>query len=135
MTDTYAEQQIIEHFKTMESLSEDFHEVAFPNQNFTRPKGEGWYELYPCGAKPIEIELGNGRKLTWVGIFQINICVPQGEGTQAVNDRFDNVANLFKNGSVINGVRITSVYRSPARPDGDFYCMPVTISWRAYLDL
>lgn len=116
-----------------------YPEVAFPNEDFTRPidsngNNLSWYELYFIPARPNQIELGTKGRSRWFGLMQINICVPRTWGTQELYQRYDDIAALFRSGLILEGVRIVRTYRSSALDDDDFYCLPVTIEWQADLD-
>lgn len=141
MTDTYAEEVLIREFKKLKGLQKvtldgvtAYPEVAFPNESFERPNDGYWYELYFIPAVPNVIELGGTGRSRWLGLLQINVCVPKGVGSKPQNARFDNIAKLFRNGRMIDGVRIQKVYRDVAVDDGDFSTMPVTIQWQADMD-
>lgn len=146
MTDTYAEKLLIEKFKTLKGLNIEtstdeagneilvYPEVAFPNESFERPDDGYWYELYFLPAEPVQIELGTEARSRWSGVMQINICVPKNDGIVPLNSRYDNIAALFRSGSIIDGVRIRRTYRTSALDDGDYYVMPVSVEWQADLD-
>ncbi len=117
----------------------NFKNVAFPNTDFERPTDENgnittWYELFFITSEPQQIELGENGRTRWTGIMQINICVPKTFGRREVNDRYDEIANLFRSGIILENVRIIKTYRTSALDDDDYYCLPVTISWWADLD-
>ena len=108
--------------------------VAFPNKPFERPDDGYWYELFFIPAVPVQKELGKDGRLLWIGVLQINICVPKNDGTEALNNRYDKVSSLFRSTSFIDGVRIHRTYRTSALDDEDFYVLPVSVEWQAYLD-
>ena len=117
----------------------NFPNVAFPNYPFEKPKDEdglnfAWYELFFITNEPMQIELGEEARSRWVGIFQVNICVPKTWGRREINARYNELATLFRSGININGVRVEKTFRTSALDDDDFYCLPVTISWWADLD-
>lgn len=146
MTDTYAEQILIEKFKELKGLQienskdeagneiQTYPEIAFPNESFERPDDGYWYELYFLPTEPVQIELGSEARSRWSGVMQINICVPKNDGIVPLNSRYNNIATLFRSGSIIDGVRIRRTYRTSALDDGDYYVMPVSIEWQADLD-
>lgn len=146
MTDTYAEEILIEKFKTMDGLQTEiskdgngdnilyYPEIAFPNKAFERPDDGYWYELYFLPAEPVQIELGSTARSRWSGVMQINICVPKNDGIVPLNSRYNKVASLFRSGSIIDGVRIRRTYRTSALDDGDYYALPVSVEWQADLD-
>ncbi len=146
MTDTYAEQILIEKFKTLKGLQIEttkdengndilsYPEIAFPNESFERPDNGYWYELYFLPTEPVQVELGSEARSRWSGVMQINICVPKNDGIVPLNSRYNNIASLFRSGSIIDGVRIRRTYRTSALDDGDYYVMPVSVEWQADLE-
>lgn len=113
--------------------------VAFPNEDFNRPKddlgiNDYWYELYFIPAAPNQIELGTTGRSRWVGIMQINVCLPKTWGTEELYERYDEIAKLFRSGLILEGVRIVRTYRSTSIDSDDYFCLPVTIEWQADLD-
>lgn len=124
--------------------------VAFPNVDFIRPKGPAgdntfWYELNFIPAPPTQIELGTSARSRWIGLMQINVCIPKTWGTDELYARYDEIAKLFRSGLIITdkiieeevekpySVRIIKTYRSSAVDDNDFYCLPVIIDWQSDL--
>lgn len=113
--------------------------VAFPNEDFTRAKeklGDDnyWYELYFIPGGPVQIELGTTGRSRWIGIMQVNICVPKTWGTKEIYARYDEIAALFRSGLILEGVRIVRTYRAASLDNDDYHCLPVTIEWQADLD-
>ena len=143
MTDSYVENILLEHFKKLEGLliNEDdlgnklYPEVAFPNEAFERPEDGYWYELYFIPSKPLDlVVVSSVEHRRWLGIMQVNICVPKNSGIKPLQDRFDNIANLYRVGLMIGKVRITNVSKTSALEDGDYYVLPVSITWQADLE-
>lgn len=117
----------------------NFPAAAFPNSDFERPVDENgnntaWYELFFITSKPNQIELGTTARSRWIGIMQINICIPKTWGRKEINYRYNEIADLFRSGINIDGVRVTNTYRTSALDDDDYYCLPVTVEWWADLD-
>ena len=144
MTDTYVENVLIEKFKELDGLEKvnigtddepvwDYPEVVFPNEE-KELTSDYWYELYFIPSTPTQIELGTTARSRWIGILQINVCVPLNDGITPLNERFDNIASLFRSGLYVDGVRILKTYRSSARKDESCYTMPVTVAWQVDLD-
>jgi len=111
-----------------------YPEVAFPNKAFERPDDGYWYELFFLPSVPVQKEMGKDGRSLWVGVLQINVCVPKNVGIKALNDRYDNIAQLYRSSGFIDGVRIVRTYRTSALDDGDFYVLPVSVEWQAYLE-
>lgn len=145
MTDAAVERILIEKFKELDGLEKrntgtetepvyEYPEVSFPNMAFKRPDDGYWYELFFIPARPVQIELGTEARSRWVGILQVNVCVPRNSGTEPLLDRYDGIASLFRSGLVLDGVRVVRTYRTSAQDDGDYYVMSVSIEWQADLE-
>lgn len=145
MTDAIVEELMIEKFKELNGLTKinigteenpeyEYPEVAFPNIAFTKPEDGYWYELFFIPAEPLQIELGTEARSRWIGILQINVCVPKNSGTTPLNNRYENIAKLFRSGLIFNGIRIVRTYRTSALDDGDYYVLPVSVEWQADLE-
>lgn len=146
MTEVAVENILIERFKTLDNLTTDketdlngnevitYPEVSFPNEPFERPDDGYWYELRPTPAKSVDAYLGSEEQVRWIGVLQINICVPKNSGLKPLNSRYEAIAKLYKRGLVINGIRIISSDRTSAIDDGDYYVMPIQIVWESNLE-
>lgn len=116
-----------------------YPDVLFPNISDNRPVDDDgmnspWYELFFIPYAPNQIELGTSGRSRWVGIMQVNICVPLNWGTDDLYARYDELAALFRSGLILQGVRIVKTYRSSAIEDDDYYMLPITIEWQSDLD-
>lgn len=100
------------------------------SEAYTNP----WYEIYFHPTAPNQIELGGKGRIRWTGFLQVNICVPNNWGTDAILDRYDEIAQLFRPGLIMEGVRIVRTYRGPNMTEDDFIWCPVTIDWQSDLD-
>lgn len=140
MTDTYVEEQLLERFKEIGTpflkYTEDgeIQNVLFENESFERPADGNWFEFFFIPPEPFQKELFRGARNRYSGIVQINICVPNNVGTASSKARYNAIAEHFRRGDIVNGVKIAKTYRSPAFRDGDYYVTPVTIEWEADLD-
>ena len=113
---------------------ENYDSVVFPNEDFNIPDDGYWFEVYPIPAVPFTAEVGMEARSRWIGIFQINVCVPKNIGAKASNSRYEAIAKLFRRDSIIEGVRITKVSKEPFVDDGSTYLVPVTVHWQADID-
>lgn len=116
-----------------------FPDVFFQNISDNRPVDDSgmnsaWYELYFIPSAPNQIELGSSGRSRWVGVMQINICIPTNIGTDELYARYDEVAAQFRCGLILQGVRIVRTYRTSAVENDDYYMLPVTIEWQSDLD-
>lgn len=113
---------------------ESYPSVAFPNEDFNLPDDGYWFEVYPIPAIPFTAEIGMEARSRWLGILQINVCVPKNGGTKSSNARYEEIAKLFRRDSIIEGVRITKVSKEPFVDDGTTYMVPVSVHWQADID-
>jgi hypothetical protein len=74
------------------------------------------------------------------GIFQVTLCYPMGAGPNAAESKAQAVRDWFWRGtSLVEGsvtVHVTNTPRiSPALIDGDRFCIPVSVSYQAQINL
>nr|BDD47045.1 hypothetical protein 15 [bacterium] len=81
------------------------------------------------------IEVGDNGKQRAIGIYQVTIRGPLFQGKYAMNEARDLVVEKFDRGVLLtNGtqnVRIRRASPGPSFRSGNFYEMPVTISWHS----
>jgi hypothetical protein len=156
LSDTYIEKQLIKYFKqNLPSYvkGDDAWKINWhPNVSFERPDDLYWLDFFFLSNEPYQQELGTGGRNRWTGILQINICVPKDEfqlpnddeedddesvtfGTSAMDTCYNDIAKVFRRGTIFNGIRISRTYRTTSAMQvyDDFCCMPVTIEWQADL--
>lgn len=105
--------------------------VAYENVEFSQPEDGGWLELHFIADDSVVRGLdASGR--TDIGMFQISIYVPQGEGMGAVSALAREIANLYP---MVPKVGLTSI-EAPAKIStgiivDQYVCVPVTLRYRA----
>lgn len=162
MTQTYVRNKLVELFETIEPVLEKNEDGEITNVNyefeaFDREGHKTWLELFFIPSPPVQTELGTKGRNTWMGLFQINLCAVKNKLNQvasaadedeteekpdtskmSVQEFFDYnynaIAEVMKRGVIYKGVRVIKIYNSPARDFGDYFSMPVTVEWQAYLD-
>ena len=120
---------------------DDKSDINYEFEPFKRPQTGVWYELHFIPAQPAMAEIGHNAMNEWKGIFQINICVLKTIRTitpdYGVQDYVDNayvsIAEVMKRGVIIDRVHITGVGISSAIDNGDYYSVPISVSWYANL--
>ena len=123
---------------------DDKHDINYEYEAQNRPENGIWYELHFLPAQPYMAEIFKNAMNRWQGIFQINICVLKtirtntpNMGNMGVKDYVDNayesIAEVMKRGVIKDRVHITGVGRSSAIDNGDYYAVPITVSWYANL--
>ena len=122
-------------------FEDDKSDINYEYEAFNRPASGCWYELHFLPAQPVMAEIGKSAMNEWKGIFQINICVLKTIRTitpnYGVKDYVDNayvsIAEVMKRGVIKDRVHITGVGISSAIDNGDYYSVPVSVSWYANL--
>lgn len=115
-----------------------------PNMAFERPDDLYWLDFFFLPNTPYQQEIGWGARNRWTGIMQINICVPKDDtlstednvfGNSAMDLCYEDIAKVFKRGTIFNGIRIAKTCRetSAMQVYDDFVCLPVSIYWQADL--
>lgn len=105
--------------------------VAYENVEFSQPEIGGWLELHFIGDDSIVRGLdASGR--TDIGMFQISVYVPEGEGMGGVSALAREIANLYP---MIPKVGLTSI-EAPAKIGSGiivekYVCVPITLRYRA----
>ncbi|MBX9267203.1 phage tail terminator-like protein [Chromobacterium violaceum] len=102
--------------------------VAWENIEFT-PPADGLYLrafLLPAEGETVNLEYGACE----IGLYQINVCAPQGKGPRQAEKLAEALQALYPAGDVLGGVRLV---RQPAIgppiPDGVSRIVPVTIRY------
>lgn len=128
----------IQKFDNIGNIRSDLYpEVAVENVTFQHTdesEEHYWYEVWFLPSAPVQSELGTKGRSKWVGNIQVNVCVPKSYGIKASRERYDEIADYFKNGRILDGVRIYRTYRGKGVEDETCYTLPVTIEWHAFLD-
>ena len=141
MTDTYIWQKIRQ--RILQVISSFDEEKGFttpsvvvePNNTGTRPDNSLWFEIFPLHSAPHQQELGATGRNRWNFGLQININGPKDIGTYDIDEAYDFICASFKRGDIFDGIRVLqTAYRSSARPDVDYYSVPVTVMVQADLD-
>lgn len=106
--------------------------VAYENVAFTKPDdGTPWLESFLIPNLTMNNEV-TGRRKTHLGLFQVNVWVPKGEGMGRGRALSNSIINLFP---LLPKVGAVSVEETPSatRPlDGDsnWVIVPVLIKYR-----
>ncbi len=109
--------------------------TAFENMAFSPVPGMPFQRVNLLPARPENEVLGSGY-FREVGIFQVTLCFPMNGGPAACQARAELLRSHFKRGTkVTNGGITTIVTTTPALSagyvDGDRYCIPLSIRYRA----
>lgn len=79
---------------------------------------------------------GLNPQMYYQGVFNIEVCVPEGVGPGVGDDLADSIITAFDapNDLTVNGVSITIRYaeRELGTIEGAYYCIPVNIGWYIY---
>jgi hypothetical protein len=87
-------------------------------------------------GEPEQAALGDLGENRLVGVYQISVFEPTGEGAGPAEVVAEGLIAAFKRGSAFTGgsvtVRVQKVWRGVAIQDGDWYHIPVSVMWFAY---
>lgn len=119
-----------------------FIDIKYEFEDFQRPTTGCWYALHFLPAQPTVPEIGTDAMNRWTGVFQIDVCVLKSIRTITpafgVKDYFDSayaaIAEVMKRGVYKDRVHITGIGRTSAIDNGDFYSMPITVTWYCNLE-
>lgn len=147
MVQSYVNDVLVKLFEsaTMEDGSSLFEadksDINYEFEDFNRPRSGCWYELHFLPAQPYMSEIFKNAQNRWSGIFQINVCVlktirtitPQYGVQDYVNNAYASIAEVMKRGVIKDRVHITKIGKSSAIDNGDYYSVPISVSWYANL--
>lgn len=119
----------------------EYEDINYEFEPFTRPSYGVWYELHFLPGQPMMTEIGKNAMNTWTGIFQINVCVlktirtitPEYGVEDYVHNAYESIAEVMKRGVIQDRVHITGIGKSSAIDNGDYYAVPISVSWYANL--
>lgn len=105
--------------------------ISFENVPFTKPSSGNFLECFVLPATTVARTI-SGDKSREVGIFQVNIWIPSGEGSGAAQVLADSIAALFplvpKSGAV-SIEKPPSIERAIEDASG-WYVVPLVIHYR-----
>jgi hypothetical protein len=112
--------------------------IAYENQNH-QPTLETPY-VQPT-LLPLPTEYGISKLNKHVGIFQVSLFYPAGDGTGDAGDVADAIINHFKSGTVLTEGSINIRIRGASRESAFFdesdqpvwYILPVSVDYFAYI--
>lgn len=113
--------------------------VAFENIAFTPTPGTRWYRTTFLPGMPVPYEMGAAPRGFHVGLFQVDIFDPPGQGDGVTQEEADRIAANFHSGLQLTNsgvvVQVTNAWavRIPNQPDPEWYQMSVRIQWSADL--
>ncbi len=105
--------------------------IAFENVAFVKPTSTPWLEPFLIPNLTMNKELKGVRK-THLGLFQVNVWAPKGEGMGVVRALAQSVINLYP---LLPKIGAVSIEETPTAsrplPDGDSWVVvPVLIKYR-----
>jgi hypothetical protein len=108
--------------------------TAQENVEFSPTPGSAYQQVTLLRAQPANIEIGPGYFDQ--GIFQVNLFFPKNAGPDPAEAQAEKIRAKFPfGGSLSSGgvtVNITGTPEvAPARPDGDYFMLPVKVRWSA----
>lgn len=111
------------------------NQIAYEGETFSSTLGVPWARLtlLPQSGRPFDVRAADTAHM---GLFQVDVFVPDGLGTGAAELAADAVRAVFRGGTTIGigGDRIVIDYaeRAQAQQEPDWIVCPVTVRWRCY---
>lgn len=110
--------------------------TAYEGKDFTPTAGTAWAAVFHLPASSDVDTLGAGGEDVHLGIFQVDINVPENTGTAVLLQHAQSLRTYFYAGRTVSyggqDVRIRSVSRGAIRKDGAWNRVSVSISYRAW---
>lgn len=108
-------------------------DTAWQNMPYKPVVDRPYQAAYLLPAEPNNYSMGDGSRQE-LGIFQVSLLYPPGQGTAAAGARAEMIATLFKRGaSFTKGDVTVQIDRTPeiadGREDGDRWMVPVKIRY------
>lgn len=135
MSQTAIRKALEKHLSAMSpSLS-----TAFENVPFTPVTGVAYQRVNLLPNAPDNSAQGSGMYFDR-GIFQVTLCYPQGTGPAAAEARAQMLRDWFRRATtMVEGdvsVIVTTTPRiSRGEPEGDRFCIPVSVSYQAQINV
>jgi len=113
--------------------------TSWENRKFSAVKGTLWIRptFIPGQSKAAAIGVNAQDRIT--GIYQVDVFAPADDGVFTGGQQVNVIETAFKRGTslVFGGVtvKINKVWRSTARPEPDWYHIPVIVEWQADVDV
>jgi len=112
--------------------------TSFPGSNFTPPDNAPWLKVDYLFSKPVLIgafsDAGTYREM---GIYQVMVYVPKGNGMFEALDIVDKILGLFQRGSELTGsgptVKIERSYRSSPMSEATWMKIPISVDFWWYV--
>lgn len=111
--------------------------VAYENQPYTPTTGTLWIRenLLPADTSPLT--LADGDSMQYGGIYQVTVFAPADGGAFTGRTMAERIALHFKRGTTIitaGSGRVLSVSVGPSSTDNGWHQIPVSVTYRAYIN-
>lgn len=110
-------------------------DIVYPNTAYTPVIGTNFLEVYTLHAETFQSEIGQSSRNRAVGIYQININVPIGEGRYQSNLIAEQLQQYFKRSTVLtyNNVDLilTKFYFGSETKTGSWYTQIINVGFRS----
>jgi hypothetical protein len=111
-------------------------DVAYENANYSPSIGTLYLRPTFLPGEPTQGDLGDEGRNRLVGVYQIDVFAPEGDGVKTAEQKANGLVDEFKRGTVIGTtsatVRINRVWRQPGRAEPGWYVIPVRVMWFSY---
>ena len=113
--------------------------TSWENIGYKPTKGTLWIRptFMPGQSRAAAIGVNAQDRIT--GIYQVDVFAPADNGVYDGGQQVDAIMTVYKRGTALTysgvTVKINKVWRSTARPEPDWYQIPVIIEWQADVDI
>ena len=111
-------------------------ECAWLGIAYEPTKGQPWARPVLMPSEPRTAGIGPSGLIEHLGIYQVSLFYPSGQGTGAIRDAADSLLSHFKQGTVLTydlqEVGITRAYMTTMREEPDWIHSPVILAWSCY---
>lgn len=112
-------------------------QVSYMNSPYSIEVGKAYIQQWFIDASPTDTTLAEGVE-RHVGIMQLDVNVPSGNGNKLMYEYMENIFNVFKTNGKINNeqgnVRLQKVYARGHNLTPPWYTRYITIEYTAFSD-
>lgn len=112
--------------------------VAWDNEDFAPTTGTPYCIPALLPARTVQADLGSSGRNRHTGIYQVTLVYPKGESRVGVHTKATALMAAFKRGTQLTSGGVTVVleppFMGPAFHEGDWYRVPISVPYFAYID-
>lgn len=113
-------------------------DIVYTNTKYSPTKGTSYFNVDTIFTIPEQVEVGTSGQNRCLGVYQVIVNTPSGNGKYAIMQLIEQLKEYFKRGTSISygsfPVRITKFYLGPMFSETDWFRQIVNINFRADID-